>query len=459
MDRQPTTTLARFVADLRYEDIPSSAREQAKSLLLDAVGCALAGHRSEEIAQIRALAWALGESHESMVIGGEPLSLAGATVLNAYLITAITACDVYRPAHCHMTPEVVPPALAIAVRDGVGGKGLLTALVAGLETAVRVSIGLNYPAFRARGWHSPGVVGPFGGAAAVGRLLGLDAERQRAAFGLAGSQSAGTFAAWGTPTVKFHQARAALSGLMAGLLAEKGFRASDEILAHPDGGLFGTYTDDARPQAAVDGLGQHWELENISLRLWPTASPLQVVITALFDLLQRYDVRPAEIEHVRVSLDPQVHAAHGGFIEPRGTFQALLSAHFITAVVLHEREAWLDQFGPSRYDDQVLRRFISDAVQVGADPALAGWKSRVEVRTRDGQELAVQADVAKGEPANPVSRAELTKKFRRCAEGALPPESATRLEEMLLSIEDVRNIAELTGMLLTASAERVAEAL
>ena len=121
---------------------------------------------------------------------------------------------------------VVPPALAIAERNGASGRALISAVAAGLETTVRVGLGTKYPAFRARGWHSPGVIGPFGGAAAAGKLLGLDAERQRNAFGLAGSQSAGTFAQWGTPTIKFHQSRGALSGLLAALLAEQGFTAS-----------------------------------------------------------------------------------------------------------------------------------------------------------------------------------------------------------------------------------------
>ena len=92
----------------------------------------------------------------SSVLGGEPLSLAGATLLNAYLITAITACDVYAPAHCHLTPEVIPPALAIAGRERRSGKDLLVAVAAGLEVGARIGRGLNYAAFRGRGFHAPG---------------------------------------------------------------------------------------------------------------------------------------------------------------------------------------------------------------------------------------------------------------------------------------------------------------
>src|SRR5688572_2591195 len=257
---RPSTTLAEFVSGLRYEDLPERTRERTRDLLFDAIGNAVAGHLGEETPQVAALARALGASNESTVIGGAPLSMAGATVLNGFLISAITAMDAYHPAACHVTPEVVPPALAIAERDGVSGKELLTAVAAGFEVTTRVCVGLDFPAFRRRGWHSPGVAGPFGGAAAVGRLLRLDADRQRAAFGLAGSQAAGTYAAWGTPTVKFHQCRGALSGLMAGLLAQQKFVATREFLTAPDGGLYNTYSSGGKPDAAVARLGEHWEI-------------------------------------------------------------------------------------------------------------------------------------------------------------------------------------------------------
>ena len=65
----------------------------------------------------------------------------------------------------------MPPALAIAERDGLSGRDLLVALAAGCEVTTRVGLGLDYPEFRKRGWHGPGVIGPFGAAAAVGRLL------------------------------------------------------------------------------------------------------------------------------------------------------------------------------------------------------------------------------------------------------------------------------------------------
>ena len=238
MSREPTQALADFAAGLTYEAIPERVRDHCKDLLLDALACAVAGHRGEETHQLAALASGLAQSSESSVIGGDRLSLAGATLLNGYLITAVTMCDAHRATLTHITPEVVPPALAIAERDALSGRDLLVALAAGCEVTTRIGIGLDFAAFRARGWHGPGILGPFGAAAAVGRLLRFDAETMARAFGLAGSQAAGTFAAWGTPTVKFHQCRGALSGLMAALLAEQKFLATREFLTARDGGLY-----------------------------------------------------------------------------------------------------------------------------------------------------------------------------------------------------------------------------
>ena len=246
MPREATEALAQFAAGLQYDDLPDRVKEHCKQLLLDALACALAGHKGEETQQVAALASALAQSDESSVIGGDHLSLAGATLLNGYLITAVTMCDAHRSTMTHVTPEVVPPALAIAERDELSGCDLLVAIAAGCEVTTRIGV--------ARGFHGPGVLGPFGAAAAVGRLRGFDTDTMAKAFGLAGSQAAGTFAAWGTPTVKFHQCRGALSGLLAALLAEQKFAATREFLTAKDGGLYNAYASGGRPDAVTADL-------------------------------------------------------------------------------------------------------------------------------------------------------------------------------------------------------------
>ena len=446
MTARPTSELARFVAGLSYEAIPERTRERIKDILLDALASAIAGRQGDESKQIRALAAALGASHEATVIGGEPLSIAGATLLNGYLITAVTVCDVHRPTLCHTTPEVVPPALALAERDGASGRALIAAVAAGLESMVRVGLGTRYPAFRAKGWHSPGVIGPFGGAAAAGKLLGLDAERQRNAFGLAGSQSAGTFAQWGTPTIKFHQSRGALSGLLAALLAKQGFPSSTEILTHEDGGLFNTYSDGGDPEAVTDGLGERWELEAIGLRLWPAASSLQTLITSLFTLMKSHDLRAERIAAVRVGLSKTVYDMHGTLAWD-GKFKALLSTPYVTAVVLHDRRCWLDQFEARRYRDPALGAFAREKVKVEIDPRVEGTGEAVEISTTDGKVHADRRAAAKGDPSDPLTRAEIEDKLRTAAAGFLADATVTRIIELVGNLEALADARELTRAL------------
>jgi 2-methylcitrate dehydratase PrpD len=346
-------------------------------------------------------------------------------------------CDVHRPTLTHITPEVVPPALAIAERDSLSGRDLLVALAVGYEITTRIGVGLDFPEFRRRGWHGPGVIGPFGSAAAVGRLLGFDADRMARAFGLAGSQSAGTFAAWGTPTVKFHQCRGALSGLMAALLAEQDFVATQEFLTAKDGGLYNTYTNGGKPEAALAQLGERWELENIALRLWPSASTIQGLITAMFDLVEKHDVKAADVRKVRVSLSKTGNDMHGIFPRYKGKFEALLSSQYAVAVILHDRELTLSQFEADRYNDPKLKTFAADRVEVREDASLSGVEAIVEAQMSDGRAVAVRCDTPRGSPENPLTRAQIEAKFRAYAKGVLP---AARIEDVIKAVTQLEEL-------------------
>ena len=312
------------------------------------------------------------------VIGGDSLSLAGASLLNGYLITAVTMCDIHRSTLTHVTPEVVPPALAIAERDGLSGRDLLVALAAGFEVTTRIGVGA-----RLSGVAHKGLAWPRHARSIRRRRRGrpsaqLDAETMAKAFGLAGSQSAGTFAAWGTPTVKFHQCRGALSGLMAALLAEQKFLATREFLTAKDGGLYNTYANGGKPETATADLGQRWELEQIALRLWPSASSIQGMNTAMFDLIEKHRIDPDKVKKLRIGLNKTVADMHGGFARYKAKFDALISAHYAAAAILHDQELTLAQYEPARYDDPKLRKSRpsrSRSMPIRRSVACSRWSS------------------------------------------------------------------------------------
>jgi 2-methylcitrate dehydratase PrpD len=451
---ETTQILAKFAATLTYDALPPRVREHCKALLLDALACAIAGNRGEETGQVAAFAAALAQGRESSVIGGGHLSLTGATLLNAYLVTATTMCDVHRATMTHITPEIVPPALMIAERDGLSGRDLLVAIAAGAEVTTRIGIGLDYPVFRGRGWHGPGIIGPFGAAAAVGSLLRFDLDTMARAFGLAGSQAAGTYAAWGTPTVKFHQCRGALSGLMAALLAQQNFVATREFLTAKDGGLYHAYVNGGLPDVVTADLGQRFELEQIALRLWPSATVIQGLATAIFQLVETHKINAAQVRKIRIGISQTAFDLHGGFSTYKGKFEALLSAHYTAAIILHDHALTLAQFEPNRYDDPKLRAFAAQQIEVYADPAIKGSGAQVEIARDDGTVLSARCQHPLGSFENPLSRAQIEQKFRTYAAGVISDADAAAVVNAIDRLEEFGAIGQLMDLLRNNAAPR-----
>jgi 2-methylcitrate dehydratase PrpD len=283
------------------------------------------------------------------------------------------------------------------------------------------------------------VWGPFGGAAAAGKLMGLDGGRQRNAFGLAGSQAAGTFAHWGTPTIKFHQSRGALSGFLAASLAETGFEAAADVLTAPDGGLYGTYSNGGDAAVALADLGSRWELERLSLRSWPLASSLQSVATALMHLISAHGVAAADVVRARVGLSETVYNMHGT-LPWNDRFQALLSAPYVTAVILADQVCWLEQFTPERIADPRLDAFARGNVIVRIDESVAGTGAVVELDLVNGDVLTERRVVPHGDPDDPLTMDDVRAKLVGATAGAMSGEEASAMVDRLAAIEQADKV-------------------
>jgi 2-methylcitrate dehydratase PrpD len=438
------TTLAQFAHGLRRDDIAEPAGAHASMLILDAVGCALAGWAAEETPQVLRAARLLGGPGTSTIIGDDgTASLISSVLANAYLTTAVTACDVYTPAHCHLTPEVIPAALAVGEAEHASGPAFLTAVTAGLEVGSRLLRAIDYAEFRRRGWHAPGVIGPVGAAVAAGLLLGLDAPRLRTAMSLAVSQSAGTFAAWPTTAVKFHQARGAVAGLLAARLAAEGFTASTEPFVTPDGGLFASYSP-GDPALAVAGLGRSWELEQISVRLWPGATPVQALLTALLGSGRQWPAA-AELSGVQIRVPPATYEAHQHLAHPAGTFEALLSFHYVAAMSLLEGRFDIDLADPAHCADPDTALFIDQRVVFAADPAVPRGGVGISLTTHGGDTVGLVQEHALGTPQNPAARAQVEGKFLLGAGRRLGSAPSQELLTDLNGLDRVTDCAELIG--------------
>ena len=245
----PTAALAEFVANLRYDGVPEDVRRVLREAVVDAVGCGLFGLTTPAGRIVQEFALEQGGPDDATLwaAGGVRVSSANAALALGTIIHAFDFDDHHR-AKIHPGAAVLPAVLALGEPRDIDGETCLAALAAGYEVMARVSLAANPSSSRMRGWHLTGTCGTFGAAAAASVILGLDAPTTASALGLAGTQSAGLWAfnADGAMSKRLHPGRSAQSGIMAALLAQKGFQGPRQILEADDGGFLAATSDDVR---------------------------------------------------------------------------------------------------------------------------------------------------------------------------------------------------------------------
>src|SRR6202171_5623378 len=191
-----TATLAAYVANLKFEDIPREALAGAKVLTLDFLGSAIRARRDAEstpslLKMLEALA--LDGNGQSTVFGdSKTWTPAVAALLNGALGHSLDFDDTHADSSLHASAPVVPAAFAVGEMVGASGRDVLTAIVAGYEVCCRLGNALDPTSHYARGFHPTATAGTFGAAAAAAKLLRLSTAEIIAAFGVPGRPAAGS---------------------------------------------------------------------------------------------------------------------------------------------------------------------------------------------------------------------------------------------------------------------------
>jgi 2-methylcitrate dehydratase PrpD len=272
---EETATLAAYVANLKFDDIPSEVRERAKVLTLDFLGSAIRARRDAEstpslLKMLEALA--LDGSGESTVFGdAKTWTPAVAALLNGALGHSLDFDDTHADSSLHPSAPVVPAAFAVGELVGAPGRDVLTAIVAGYEVCCRLGNALDPTSHYARGFHPTATAGTYGAAAAAAKLFGLSQAQIIAAFGVSGSQAAGSlqFLVNGAWNKRYQVGAAAMNGVIAATLARNDFVGASESVEGKHGLLVG-YTDNAHPDKAVAGLGKTYETMKIGVKPYPS---------------------------------------------------------------------------------------------------------------------------------------------------------------------------------------------
>jgi 2-methylcitrate dehydratase PrpD len=417
------------------EDLPGEVVEVGRQCLLDWFGCALAGSR-EPLAEMIRLE--LATPGASTVIGTVRTAPArDAALINGAAGHALDFDDTHMLLMGHPTVPVLPAALAVAEERDLDGPALLTAFVAGVEVECRVGA-LLAPAHYLAGWHATGTVGTIGAAAAVAHLLQLDPERTVNAMALAATQAAGLKASFGTMAKPLHAGKAAADGLLAAMLAARGFTGNPAVLEAAQGlaqAAGGTVLDPAR----LDGLEDRWTIRDTLFKYHAACYLTHASINAALAL----DVAAAEVDSV------EVHVAEDSLkvcniAEPATGLEAKFSLRATTAMaLLGDDTTDMAAYRDARMADADLVA-LRDKVRVVPVGDRPGTRSQVVVTTTDGRKLQSEADTGIPAADLDLQMERLASKFHGLAAPVLGDEGADRLRQAVVGLAGGRDLARLT---------------
>ncbi|MBW1713002.1 MAG: MmgE/PrpD family protein [Deltaproteobacteria bacterium] len=448
-----STAYADFVTGLKFQDLPPEVVGQAKKLILDLIGVALAGQATMEFPRLVIdYVSQMGGKPEATVIGlGHKVPAANAALANAASAHALDMDDGHRFGAVHPGTVVIPAALAAAELGGAGTRELIAGVVAGYEVMIRLAKAIN-PSSLNRGFHATGVTGPLGAAAAAALILGLDRDQTVGAFGLAGLQGSGVLQvnhdSLGAKVKPINPAKAAQSGLLSALLALKGARGPLMIFEGRDGFLQ-ALSDQVQEEELRAGLGRVYEIMNTYLKLYAACRHAHAAVDAARSLWAGAGRRPEEIERITVETYPAAIRL-AGIAAPATPSAARFSTQFAVALAVIAGGAGADRFTEEEVADQALQGLAGKVELVESNhwarlyPVQRG--ATVTVTLRDGQKLSAQVALAKGEPENPADWEEIRAKFTANSALALEPGRAEALAGTIDRLEE-EPLSRLTGFL------------
>ena len=461
-----TRDLAEFALDMRLADVPAEAQHEALRILIDCLGCGVAGLVAPGTRIAIDLAREERGPLQANVISSGPASVLPACYANTSAINSLDF-DVYGP-EAHLSPVVVSAALAMGDAVDANGADVFAAMCAGLEVGGRVGAAL-----RRAGMGEGGDMGAvrgegnvvFGAAVAAGRLLGLTREQMHHALGIAGySATVPTmrkFLVSNLPMTKYdHLALMTQGGVQAALLAQRGFTGDLEVLEGEEIGFWrfaGAMGCDW--QALTGDLRRRWVLPEVSYKHYPAGLYNNSAIYEVQRLVREHHLAPDDIDRVEIR-DSRTRS--GPDRPPRPLPHHYLSAwgnaaYSIAAAVFDVRplRSWEEPHIFERPDLLAFMQKIQFKPLREGEVTSTGnyWERWAPVRVT----IEAHGQVAEGGRDHHLSMddADLVAKFHDNAGGLLSDDAAHRLERACWELESLPRVRDLTIILAGADAAKV----
>src|SRR6266704_273226 len=449
-----TAKMARWAAALEFNHLSQDAVYQAKRFLLDSVGCALGGYQQHDVViALEVLKEIAGRGAATVIGTGQKMDAVSASLANALMIRCMDYNDIYWKQDPSHPSDIFPAAMACCERAKSDGKELIVGFVLGHEFEMRLCEAA-FPGIRERGWHHATLTA-FVSPIVAGRALHLSWEQIQHAIGISASRQAtlGAVTAGRLTMMKNTvDPMATQSGVLAALLAEKGYTGPEHVVDGKEG-LSHCFGPEWKLSLLTEGLGDSWRITQCGMKAFPTEALTHTPISAVLDLIKTNDLKPDQVEKVQIrSLaraadilsDPSKY-------DPRTKETADHSLPYVIAAAIVDRQVTPVQFEMKKIMDPTIRAQLKK-VEVVADPEIekvfpALQRVIVNITTIEGRTFSKQLDYPKGDPRNPLTDAEVEEKFAALADGVLSAGAQKKLNDAIWNLEKVGSVSKLMALM------------
>lgn len=438
--------LGDFIAKATPQDLSLPVIETAKDRILDLLGAAITGYKLGAHKHIFNVLVKDG-SPESTIIGEAVKAPCNVATLVNSCMANLFLTDGSRMGGVHPSIAVIPSSMAVGEREGVNGQDLILAVVLGYEAMIRVAAAMQ-PGCVLRGFHPTSIASPIGAAAACGKLLKLDKAKMASALSVAAALSAGFMAGFkgGDYLAELQAARGAEAGVLAALLAQKGFQGYEDFFEEA---YFRGYADKYSPDLVTRELGKQFAISKSYVKLYWACAHQLTSIDATLELIKKYGIRAADVDQVNVHTYSVSLTAD--IPDPRTGKDAGFSAPFIISMLLLEGGISPETFSDAKVKNkqvQELMKRVHTKIDPESDKNYPQKRQvTVEILTRDGKVYSQKLDGFRGEPESPLTRKEIEAKFMDLASGVIGKQNAQKIVNFTDKLEKKDSIRELGSLL------------
>ncbi len=469
--------LAEYACSLRFEDLPGPVVHEAKRRFIDSFATAVGAMDAEAYSIAKRCALRVQSASGASLLGGGRSSPEWATFVNGLLIRYLDYNDTYlslEPAH---PSDNLAAVLAVGEMAHATGQDSITAAVLAYEIQCRLC---DAASLRKHGWDHV-TYGAISSAIAACKLLRLDAVKTTHAIGLAGVANtalrqtrAGELSMWKGCAF----ANTARNGVFAALLAAEGMTGPAPIFEGslgfmklltgpfelpPLGGELVRARKVSESSGPAESSAYHspltthhapnFMITKTYIKFWPAEYHSQSAIDAALQLRPEIgDIRnisAIDIHTFDAAVD--IIANEPEKWRPSTRETADHSLPYCTAVALADGDVTLAQFDPKRFTDPMLLDLVAK-VKVHRDPALTarypnGIPNRLTVTLNGGRTLMKEVEFPRGHAHNPMTDAEVERKFRVLVEPRYGKESADRILAACWGLERLRRVEDLMRLL------------